>query len=449
MELSIKKKTSNMLNDKQKKLKILFRGWIYVPHSYAIVNCFQLIHLYKNFNDRIDIYVQEMPYFNPEWNNKRKLVYTDEYNEIIKNFKVWDGTSDVTFDLIYNQTFPYNINVTNLDINIPKCVFYTSEFAKIGPEYFTIELPPNTNSNTSEIKSNYIKTFLSEFKNIYFTSPSIWSSQGMKDYLINVDCLVKRNRIITHGVDTSIFYYKKNNSSRDAIRKMYNVKDTDVLMVSIGAMTKNKGILVILQALNHIVNVEKRTNFKLLLKGTGDLYKSQQFLEIYFDELTKYDLIKKEHLDNLMNYIIFTNNTLSFSMMNDLFNASDVYLAPYLAEGFCLAPLESLASGLNVIVPKTGSTKEYIEDIYKNGGQDLIHYVDSFIMLDSNTKYLQNNIDVSNLVKTILENESKFKNPKDNYEKMKEFIEKEYSWNKVSELLYKYFCDIIDDVSKE
>jgi glycosyltransferase involved in cell wall biosynthesis len=437
MELSFKKKSQ--------KLKILFRGWVYVPHSYAIVNCFQLIHLYKNFSDKIDIYIEEMPYYNPAWNEKRKLVYTEEYNDIIRNFKVYDGKSEMPFDLIYSQTFPYNINVTTRDVNIPKCVFYTSEFTKIGPEYFSIQTPSNSNLDTSEKLSNYIKSFLNEFKNIHFTSPSIWSSQGIKPYIIDSESLQKRNRIITHGVDTSIFHYKKNNNnSRELIRKMYNVKDTDTLMISIGAMTKNKGILLLLQAFNHIINVENRTNFKLLLKGTGDLYQSQQFLEIYFQELVEQNLIKKEHLDNLLNYIIFTNNTLSFSMMNDLFNASDVYLAPYLAEGFCLAPLESLASGLHVIVPTTGSTKEYIKDIYENGGSDLIHYVDSFITVDTNTNNIQNSIDINNLIKTILENETKYKMPKNNYDKMKEFIEQEYSWNKVSELLYKYFCDIIN-----
>jgi glycosyltransferase involved in cell wall biosynthesis len=441
MELTFKKKTTK--ETVNKKLKVLFRGWVYVPHSYAIVNCFQLVHLHKNFSDKIDIHIQEMPYYNPAWNDKRKLVYSDEYNEIIRNFKVYDGASEMDFDLIYSQTFPYNINVTTADVKIPKCVFYTSEFTKIGPEYFSLAVPPNSNLDTTEKLSNYIKSFLDEFKNIYFTSPSIWSSQGVKPYILDSESLQKRNRIVTHGVDTTIFYHKKNNnSSRNAIRKMYNVKDTDTLMISIGAMTKNKGILLILQALNHIVNVENKTNFKLLLKGTGDLYQSQQFLEIYFQELLDQNLIKKEHLDNLMNYIIFTNNTLSFSMMNDLFNASDLYIAPYLAEGFCLAPLESLASGLNVIVPRTGSTKEYIQDIYENGGSDFIHYVDSFISID-NANNLQNSIDLKDLIKTILENEEKYKAQKNNYDKMKQFIDKEYSWNKVSELLYKYFCDIV------
>ena len=50
------------------KLKILFRGWIEIPHSYACVNCFQLVHFYKKYHNKVDIYVEEMPYFRKEWN---------------------------------------------------------------------------------------------------------------------------------------------------------------------------------------------------------------------------------------------------------------------------------------------------------------------------------------------------------------------------------------------
>ena len=67
------------------KIKILFRSWVEIAHSYAIVNCFQIIHLYKNHGDKIEIYIQEMPYFRPEWNSQKKLVYNPEYNNIIKN----------------------------------------------------------------------------------------------------------------------------------------------------------------------------------------------------------------------------------------------------------------------------------------------------------------------------------------------------------------------------
>jgi hypothetical protein len=36
--------------------------------------------------------------------------------------------------------------------------------------------------------------------------------------------------------------------------------------------------------------------------------------------------------------------------------------------------LEALATGTSVIILKTSSTKEYIDDIFNAGGQNLINY---------------------------------------------------------------------------
>ena len=83
------------------KIRVLFRGWFEIPHSYSLVNCFQIIHLFKNYSDKIDFYIEEMPYYNKQWNASRKLVYSEEYNAIIRNLRKWNG-EDV--DLVYSIT---------------------------------------------------------------------------------------------------------------------------------------------------------------------------------------------------------------------------------------------------------------------------------------------------------------------------------------------------------
>lgn len=423
-------------------LKILFEGWWKINHSYASVFSFQLIHLWKNYGPngllghRIDFYVSEMDYYNPAWNNLRnkKLVYSDEYNKILESFKTYNNES---IDLIYRQTYQYNINVTSENKHVPKCIFYTSEFAQLNHNYFKFEKPESLDKSKYD---DYITLFLKEFDNIYFTSPSIWSSKGMLRYIEDQ----KRNRVITHGVDTKIF--KKDTTQRQNIRNLYNIKDTDILMINIGAMTTNKGILLILESLHILVNKMHKSNYKLMLKGSGDLYMCQHFLESYFEQFKQSGKMTQLEIDNLLsNYIIFTDKTLSYKRINDLFNASDLYISPYLCEGYNLTCHESLACGLNVLVPKTGSTKEYIEAIYENGGSDYITYVDSSINIDSDGM-CQNNISINNLVEALLNNEQKFKSTKSihTYNSMVNYIENELSWNKVSELLYDYFKFIIN-----
>ena len=134
-----------------------------------------------------------MPYYNKQWNASRKLVYSEEYNAIIRNLRKWNG-EDV--DLVYSITYPYNIDMTIINgHNIPKCVFYTSEFATLDSTFFV----QNPNLSSDESITKYVK----ENKNLYMTSPSVWSSLGMVKYGLPEE----KNRIITHGVDGSIFKF--------------------------------------------------------------------------------------------------------------------------------------------------------------------------------------------------------------------------------------------------
>lgn len=437
MEVIITKK-------QHKPLNVLFHGWYTLPHSYGICISFLLIHLYKNYGptgkikkDAIQIYVEEAPFFNPDWYNKKKWIYTTEYNNILKNLKIYNGEQ---VDIIYRQTYPYNINVTTENKDIPKCIFYTSEFAKLSESYFSLEKP----NDLDQTKFNdYIKLFIDNFKNIYFTSPSEWSSRGMIDYLNNNETS-PRNKIITHGVDTSIFKKHKTNTVRNEIRKKYNIKDTDILMINIGAMTTNKGILLILEVLNELVNksIDKNKKvFKLILKGSGELYQCKTFLNMYFDEFKQNGKMTQFEIDNLLiNHIIFTDKTLSFELINDLFNSCDLYINPYLAEGFGLVGLEALAAGLPVLFPRTGSTKEYVDLIYKNGGKDFITYVDSVVGMDQNG-LCQNIITKENLLNVLQMID--FTTHRHNYDQMIQFINKELSWEYASTLLFDYFNFII------
>ena len=412
----------------QKKLKVLFQGWINVPHSYSMVNCFQLVYLYKNYGDKLDIYIDEMPYYQPHWYNAKKLVYTKEFNHILTSLKQWKG-EDV--DLVYSITYPYNMTLPRND-KTPKIVFYTSEFAALDNNYFTFDKPLQD-----------IRDYIQTHQNIYMTSPSVWSARGMQLYGLED----RRNKIITHGADTSIFKLHHDLSIRQKIREFYKVKDTDILLMNIGAMTKNKGMMLILQAMNYIVNRLGKTHYKIILKGTGDLYQTKTFLELYFQELLNANAMTSNEMNNLItNNIIFTDKTLSYEKINELYNAVDLYISPYLAEGFNLTTLEALTAGLPVLVPQTGSTKEYIDDIYDNGGSYYITKLTSKEMIISNNGFKQNDININELIQTLIDKETYLHDMKTlrhaHYNQMNNFIQSNYSWNAVSHMLYNYFIQV-------
>ena len=421
-------------------INILFEGWPFLQHSYGQVLAFKLIHLYKLYGSngklghKLNIYIKEVKYFNSDWYKTQKLVYNEEYNIILQNFSKYNNEH---IDLIYRISYPYNINCNNN--YIPICVFYTCEFGYLDSNYFKFN---NTNIKDYLIQHNTnIKDYLIQHNNIYFTAPSIWSANGLNNYIFDTN----RNRVITHGVDTTIFYKHSTNDIRNKIRNSYKVKDTDILIINIGAMTNNKGIHLIIETLFNLVYKLNKSYYKLILKGTGDLYTSKEFIKNYFHYFKTNNIMKEDEINNLIkNHIIFINETLNYSKINDLFNASDIYLSPYLAEGFGLTMLEALASGLNILVPKTGSTKEYIDDIYNNTNKDYIYYINSLVVKDNNKLY--NKIEIKDILNTILINENEFKKnkSKDSYNQLQEYINKEYSWYKVSELLLDYFQYIVN-----
>ena len=163
---------------------------------------------------------------------------------------------------------------------------------------------------------------------------------------------------------------------------------------------------------------------------------------LFFKNLLHCSFVKKLQL--IKSHIIFIDGTLNYSEINDLFNASDLYISPYLAEGFGLTMLEALASGLRVLVPRTGSASDYIDPIYKNGGEPYIYYVDSVIIRDSSGLY-KNQIDTTSIINILSKNAHDIKETLDDkkYLLLKKYIKKNYSWNKISTDLYNYLCDII------
>lgn len=375
-------------------MRILVVGWTKVPHSYAIVNSFQLVHLKKNFPN-VTFYKQEYKYFNPEW--KEKDIYPKEYTEILNSIPVYNNEP---IDLVYSITYPYDLSEPIKDV--PKVVFYTAEFSTLTTDYFTgSENVPKRIHDPS----------------LYFHSPSKWSHRGLEN---------TKNYMITHGVDTRLFYKDKTYTSE--IRKLYGVKETDILLGNMGAMTRNKGIVLLLQTLKVLVVDLKLKNYKLLLKGTGDLYKTKDFLKIYIDEL--------QLPEEVLEHIIFTQDTLSFYAMNHMYNAIDLYVSPYFAEGFNLQPLECLSTGTTVILPETGSTVDYTSKVMKVSPDSVIQLPSKVVFIDN--KY-QNELNLDDLLNCIIN----YAKPTEKYHELRKLIEKELSWDYVSKKLHDLFKEIV------
>ena len=423
------------------KLRVLFRGWI-LQHSYAMVFTNQLLTFAKNFNDRMIIYLEEREYFNQKWNSSKKFVFSKEDSEIVSKIQRYNGED---IDIIYNITFPYDIQpIQRKDKSfIPKLVFFTSEYAILDSTYFSINYPERVASNNN-IESIITQILNNPRFNIYTTCPSSWSAMGLSRYIdIN-----KRNKVIPHGVSMD-FHKHSDIKRRNAMRRFYKFDETDIVLLNIGSMTQNKGIIEILTAFYKLIYDYGKTNFKLLLKGSDSLYNSLEFVKTYIkiiiENATNINKDSKEFekcFRKMCSSIVYISDTFSNERLNDLFNACDIYVSPYIAEGFNLVPLEALSSGMKLVISKTGSTKDYITDIMNSveNSDTLIHMLDTKITKDSNG--YKNTYSINDLIETILtasESKPTIKTISD----VHNVIHHNYNWNSICEQVFNYMNEIV------
>jgi glycosyltransferase involved in cell wall biosynthesis len=214
-------------------------------------------------------------------------------------------------------------------------------------------------------------------RSIHFVAASsYWSKMGLVEFGFNENQV----KVMTLGVDPKIFF-PISLERRDKIRNKFGIKKEDFILLSIGAMTENKGIKELLLAF--CILRKKNKNIKLILKDQSNLYNIFAKSHITHLKNSKFkDLIN----DDITSNIIFMSNNLNYEQINDLYGISDCYVSPYLAEGFGLTPLEASSAGTPIVVTKGGSTDDYFNSIM--GAQ-----ISSKLIKDKNATYLRPNVD--------------------------------------------------------
>lgn len=128
---------------------------------------------------------------------------------------------------------------------------------------------------------------------------------------------------INNAVDSSKFFYNKR--IRDELRRELGVAEDEILMINIGRVEYPKNQKFLLDLMCEINKKNKK--IKLLLVGNGDDY----------NNLIEY--IKNKKIKNV--YMLGQR-----SDVNNLLNASDIFLLPSFHEGFPIVSIEAQATGL-------------------------------------------------------------------------------------------------------
>jgi glycosyltransferase involved in cell wall biosynthesis len=160
--------------------------------------------------------------------------------------------------------------------------------------------------------------------------------------------------IVPHGVDIDTFHPMP--SLRSHIRSRVPVADSDFVFLSVGAMTGNKGMDLLLCAFAEVCR--QFPHARLVLKGMDTLYKSKELF------LKNLQTVSAQDQQRVMERIMYFGKSFPHGKMAMLYQAADAYVSPYRAEGFNMPVLEAAACGIPIICTRGGATDDFVTDAF-------------------------------------------------------------------------------------
>ena len=308
---------------RQAQRRLQFEGWRFIPHSYALVAQAHCLCLLRRGD--IDLRFRDVPYYYPTWKTTGGLVAPEEERALA-------ALRAPEMEFLPEATFSMRAEESDFTAarSGRKFVFGTPEYRVLG------DGQRGGLSSGAELPGG-----------IDIVTPSHWCVPAYERFGI----ARSRIHVVPHGVDPDVHHADA--ASRAVARAALDIEDHEQVFLSVGAMTPNKGIDLLLAAFARLVASEP--DVRLVLKGTDGLYPSRDLVKAALDELSS------AARDAVIRRMTYTGGTYSSGKMADLYRAADVYAAPYRAEGFNLPVLEAAACGVPVICTSGGPTDDFTD----------------------------------------------------------------------------------------
>lgn len=299
--------------------RLLVEGWRFIHHSYAIVAQAHSVALLRRGD--VELRFQDLPFGAPGWQPSRGILEPGD-EDALAALREPDPAfaPEATLRFARDFTPPATGRVF---------VFDTPEFRVLRPEVMQA-----------------LRAVGEAAERVHLLVPS----HCVAEAYLRFGIAPARVHVVPHGVDPRVMH--PDPARRVQARQALGVDDGFVFM-SVGAMTDNKAIDLLLRAFAQVVGTHPEA--RLVLKGADDLYASGARVQRMLD-----GLLRAER-EAVAPRIVYLGDRRSAREMADLLRAADVYVAPYLAEGFNLPVLEAAACGVPVICTAGGATDDFVE----------------------------------------------------------------------------------------
>lgn len=304
--------------------RLLIEGWRSIPHSYALVNQFQILELLAR--EQISLAHRDLPY-DSRWHPTAGLLSADQERRLSS---VAPPKPRDRFDAVYRIGYPFDLS--DSPVADRTVVFATSEYGRA--------LDGSMAGGRPVAEAHWSSSSI-------IATPSKWSRQGF----LRADAVADRVVVIPHGVDTSLFS-PMDPAERQRLRSAMGWEG--FVFLTVGAVTPNKGLDVLLDALAIVSQLHPEV--RLVIKGLDKLYGSDKLLAEVQGRL------RPQGIAQVRPRIRYWGDVTGMADMAIMYNLADAYVAPYRAEGFCLPILEAAACGIPVICTAGGSSDDFVNN---------------------------------------------------------------------------------------
>ena len=302
--------------------RLLIEGWRFLPHSYAMVAQAHCLCIAKRAD--VDLRFVDLPFYSEAWKSARGIFSPDDERRLSEL-----RAPEVSF--LPEATF--TLRPEHPDFSAPragrKFSFATAEQRVLSEESV------GALRSAADVPSS-----------VDVVTPSRWAALAFERFGFPPE----RVHVVPHGFDPLVF--RPEDSSRRTTREALGMRDAFICM-SVGAMTWNKGLDVLLAAFATVAEAEP--DLRLVLKGADALYPSQDFVREVLGDLPA------RAREIVAARLVYDGRTLSAHALAGLLRAADCYVSSYRAEGFNLPVLEAIACGVPVLCTAGGPTDEFTD----------------------------------------------------------------------------------------
>ena len=318
---------------RRRQKTLLVEGWRGISHSYAMANQYQLLELARH--PRLRLFHRDMPFYGADWSAARSPSgFTGEDARVLDALAPPPAAGA---EVTYRIDYPHRLDNTT---GRPAYVMATSELQRLPAD--------NIHGGAAALRARSA--------DVKIITPSHWSRQGF----LSAGFDEQEVSVVPHGVDARI-YRPLAPPARRRLRSMLGIGEEAFVFLSVGSMTWNKGIDVLLLAFAEVRR--KYPHVRLMLKDHPTLFNisaATLLMDLRYRHPQRFD-------EQVLSGITISSDNMGLEQLAGLYGLSDAYVSPYRGEGFGLTPLEAAACGTPVVLTSGGATDDYADPSFALG----------------------------------------------------------------------------------